>query len=248
VPATTASSETIQRRLLSLADSHECSRHPLFEHLETAPFSLEQAAAFLKNYDCHASVLRRLLLAAATLMPEPAVGFVLENVRNEYGNGDYSRNHQAQLRDLAASAGISDAMFESAAIEKGIEDYISQARIFYGGNEDSRQDAGAPRREQVADQSHFLPAAVAAGAITTTELMAIKEFAAMQKAFTRFGLKHHIWFHHVTIEQEHLDDSLALAMYFINEHDAFADVESGMQGMLSANVHLYDGLLAAIRI
>src|SRR5437016_2291594 len=74
--------------LRGLAQSHLCWSHPLFARLEGARLTTEQCAALLRNYDEHAGALRRLLLKAATIMPEEAVTYVLENVRNEYGNGN----------------------------------------------------------------------------------------------------------------------------------------------------------------
>jgi hypothetical protein len=65
-------------------------------------------------------------------------------------------------------------------------------------------------------------------------------------AFAKLDLAHHIWFHHVTIEAEHSDESLALALHFLHNNDAWQEVEYGMLGVLDANVSLYDGLLAAI--
>src|SRR5581483_9422771 len=88
------------RYLTELASSHPCRQHPLFAHLRTRTLSKEQAVSLLVNYDAHATLLRRLLLKAAAFMPEPAVGFILENVRNEYGNGDYRLCHQGQLRSI----------------------------------------------------------------------------------------------------------------------------------------------------
>ena len=45
---------------------------------------------------------------------------------------------------------------------------------------------------------------------------------------------------------EHLDESLGLALYFIERHSAVEAVELGMRGILDANVDLYDGLLASV--
>jgi len=219
-------------RLLELARRHPCSSHVVFGELSRAQLDVEAAARVLRNYDAHASLLRRLLLLAATLMPEPAVGFVLENVRNEYGNGSYADNHQRQLKDVAVSAGVSEPMWRAVAITTGVKQFIKQAPQFY-----------YPIRPRARAQL----AAVAAGAITATEILAISEFKALQKAFAPLGLANHRWFNHVMIEEEHSDESLMLALYFIEERAAFPDVEAGMKGILDANCHLYDGLLAALR-
>jgi hypothetical protein len=203
-------------------------------HLRSkAPLLVNQAASLLKNYDAHASVLRRLLLKAATLMPEPAVGFVLENVRNEYGNGNYADNHQNQLQDVVWQLGITREQYAEIPVTKPIKQFIREATRFY------YPPCGSL-------PSGLNRAAVVAGAITATELLAIEEFKALQRAFTHFGLEHHIWFHHVMIEEEHSDESVALAVYFIENHGAEKAVEYGLNGVLDANVHLYDGLLQAI--
>lgn len=220
-------------RFLQLADEHACSRHELFLVLETEHLNKKQIAALLRNYDAHASVLRRLLLHAASIMPEAAVPFVLENVRNEYGNGNYARNHQLQLRSLAQACDIDDAEFMSVPIERGVKVFIKEAVRYY-------------KRGGTAGISLKRPATTS-GAITATELLAIKEFAYLQKAFARHGLQDHIWFHHVSIEMEHSDESLALALFFADTAQGRASVEHGLLGVLAANVSLYDGLLAAIR-
>ncbi len=219
--------------LLTLANTHRCASHPLFAALDSRQLTVDQAGALLKNYDAHASVLRRLLLKVASFMPEPAVGFVLENVRNEYGNGDYSHNHQWQLQDVAWKAGVSQQRYRQLPVQAAIKRFIRQAASFY-----SPPCGSVPKGMQ--------KAAIAAGAITATEVLAITEFRHLQRAFHNFGLEKHIWFHHVTIEEEHTDDSLALALYFITNHKTLASVEYGMSGVLDANIHLYDGLLAAI--
>jgi hypothetical protein len=92
----------------------------------------------------------------------------------------------------------------------------------------------------------FYGPAIAAGAITATELMAIEEFKAMQVAFHNFDLAYHPWFDHVNVECDHGDESLLLAQYFIEKHDAGKSVEFGFNQTLATNVHLYDGLLEAI--
>lgn len=229
-------------RLLHLATEHACFDHPLFAALSTQKYSVEQLGKLLRNYDAHACVLRRLLLLAGTLMPEPAVGFVLENVRNEYGNGSYADNHQGQLRDVAFRAGVTPELWDSFAVEPGVKRFIHQAPRFY--YPPRFQDDAIAFANQPAIKAP--PAAIAAGAITATEILAICEFRAMQKAFAHFGLQNHIWFNHVTIEAEHSDESLMLALYFIEERDAFDAVEIGMRGILNANLDLYDGLLSAL--
>ncbi len=186
----------------------------------------------LRNYDAHAAVLRRLLLKAATLMPEAAVGYILENVRNEYGNGDYSKAHQWQLKNLASLAGVSDDHFNNAKIEAGTKKFIQQATKYYD-----------PRP---ASSAGFMRAAVSAGAITATEILALEEFKALQVAFRQFNLEHHIWFDHVNVEAEHTNESIRLAEYFIEKHNARKAVEHGLYGVLEANISLYDGLLNAL--
>lgn len=223
--------------ILELVENHECSRHAFFEFLASRSLGNQQIASLLRNYDAHASVLRRLLLNAASIMPEEAVAFILENVRNEYGNGDYSRNHQAQLRDLAWSCGISRDEFFACRIQDGVADFIKEAARFYW----PRRSGSGLRSPSRGMKS----AAIAAGAITATELLAIKEFACMQKSFVARGLQHHIWFHHVDIEVEHSDESLALALHFAEQQNGLKSVEHGLRGILDANIRLYDGLLAA---
>lgn len=219
-------------RIKAIALDHPCAKHPLFDHLRNDRFEVRQIAAMLRNYDAHASVLRRLLLKAACLMPEPAVGFILENVRNEYGNGDYSKAHQWQLKDLAQQAGVTPEVFNSCRIEAGTKKFIQTAARFYD--------------PKPASAANFMRAAVSAGAITATEILALEEFKALQDAFRQFDLQHHIWFDHVSVEAEHTDESIQLAEYFIDRHNATTAVEHGLNGVLDANVHLYDGLLAAL--
>jgi hypothetical protein len=235
-----ASSEVIQSAhrdygdtLRDLAAEHPCSEHRLFHVLENIHLTIEQAARLLRNYDAHASVLRRYLLRAAAIMPEEAVPLVLENVRNEYGNGDYSKNHQDQLRDLAWKSGVSRRTFFDVKVNSEIKAFIKAARLYY-----------CPKKGL--HSADLLNPAIVAGAITATEILAVKEFAVMQKAFASLGLANHHWFHHVTIEQEHQDESVALAKYFQERHDAAKSVEFGLKGVLDANIHLYDGLLAAL--
>jgi Iron-containing redox enzyme len=229
-----------QTGLLDLARQHPCARHRLFETLANVRLTPSSAAALLRNYDAHAGVLRRLLLRAATMMPEPAVGFVLENVRNEYGNGNYADNHQGQLRDVAAQAGVTDEIWQAVAIQPGVRKFIRQAVRYY-----HRPPSVLTATLKTSD-NRLCAAAICAGAITATELLAIGEFKALQKAFAGFGLSHHRWFDHVTIEEEHSDESLQLALYFADRPALQDAVEIGMEGILNANVDLYDGLLAAI--
>lgn len=228
--------EEEEEALLHIAQSHPCADHELFAYLNGATPDNQMAAALLRNYDAHASALRRLLLKAATLMPEPAVGFILENVRNEYGNGNYAGNHQDQLRSLAHSVGIAPETFEQQPIQPGVRTFIRQATQLY---------FPVRRDKQVNTPEVLYRPAIAAGAITGTELLAIKEFKFLQKVFARRGQEHHLWFHHVWVEEEHFGESLALARYFIEHHHAFDAVEYGLRGIFNANLHLYDGLLAA---
>jgi len=219
--------------LKRLAEEHRCSKHPLFAFLDSQHLTASQTTSFLRNYDAHASVLRRLLLKAATLMPEEAVGFVVENVRNEYGNGNADDRHQLQLIDLARKAGATATSFRRAKITSGIRAFIQQATQLY-------YPVGKRWPERL-----FRPA-IAAGAITATELLAIREFQFIQRAFARLGLESHIWLNHVIIEAEHTDESLSLALYFIERHGALAAVEFGMMRLLEANMDLYAGLLSAL--
>lgn len=225
--------DSAKEKLLALAYEHECARHPLFQALQHRSLQKHQVAGLLRNYDAHASVLRRLLLKAATIMPESAVGYVLENVRNEYGNGDYAGNHQAQLQDVAWQSGVTKAGYKAAKVQPAIKAFIKEVGHYYTGTGCQTQPG-------------LLRAAIAAGAITATELLAVQEFRALQIAFSRFGLEHHIWFHHVTIEADHSDESLALALHFIEKHHASNSVVYGMNGVLRANISLYDGLLATL--
>jgi hypothetical protein len=215
------------------ADEHECATHPLFSVLAKIEPTQRRVSGLLRNYDAHAAVLRRLLLKTATLMPEEACGFVLENVRNEYGNGDPNGRHELQLRDLALQSGVPFKRFKSERIQPGVKTFISNVGRYY-----------YPSRYNL--PVGFRPAAVAAGAITATELLAVKEFVAMQNLFVKLNLGHHIWFDHINVEVEHSDESVALALYFIERHLAIADVLYGFNGVLNANISLYDGLLEAL--
>jgi hypothetical protein len=232
---TASPAEKWTSEIFSLARSHPCSRHQLFSVLTCADLDLtaEKAGRFLKNYDAHASLLRRLLLKAATLMPEPAVGYVLENVRNEYGNGNYATNHQNQLREVAVAAGCSVAQFMSSPVMPGIRRFLQKvSQLYYPVSEKGF--------------ASLLKPAIAAGAITATEILAVEEFRAMHIAFSRIGCGQHIWFNHVLLEQEHTDESVALAVYFAQHHKAFEAVQVGLVGVLDANLDLYDGLLEAL--
>lgn len=230
--ADAAACDRDEERLQHTAEAHLCARHALFARLESAPLTVAAAGALLRNYDAHASALRRLLLKAATLMPEEAVGFILENVRNEYGNGRYENNHQNQLRDLAYQIGINQNQFLSFEIKTGVREFIKRATQLYFP-------------VSSVNNTSLCKAAIAAGAITATELLAIREFRSLQKAFSCFGLENHIWFHHVSIEVEHFDESMELARYFLVKRNAIDAVEFGLNGILTANLDLYDGLLEA---
>jgi hypothetical protein len=220
-------------RLRNIAQSHLCWNHPLFARLETVSLTSETAGNLLRNYDEHASALRRLLLKSATIMPEEAVTYVLENVRNEYGNGDPNRRHQLQLTDVARCSGVSMSSFAALPVQSGVKAYIRAiSRLYYPVKETWTSEENRP--------------AIASGAIAATEILALREFEKLQVAFAKLDLAHHIWFHHVTIEAEHSDESLALALHFLHNNDAWQEVEYGMLGVLDANVSLYDGLLAAI--
>lgn len=227
--------------LQNLAFSHACASHNLFHRLNKAdkqPISPTQAVALLVNYDAHAGLLRRLLLKAAAYMPEAAVGYVLENVRNEYGNGDYSLCHQGQLRDVIERVkrlGNLNGKTDDIPVRKGVKSYIRYVVDYYHPHADHLE----------IPQGMYGPA-ISAGAITATELMALEEFKAMQVAFKNFELDYHPWFDHVNVECDHGEESLALAQHFIENYDAKASVEYGFNKTLEANVHLYDGLLEAI--
>ncbi len=229
VPSTIAEPD-----LVKIARAHPCATHPLFQVLRTTRLTHDQAGALLRNYDAHASVLRRLLLKAASIMPDSAVGFVLENVRTEFGAGNYEDRHQLQLLDLACQCGISLKEFNSFPIQPGVKSFIKSVTPLY-----------FPLHQKSHTNEH--KAAISAGAITATEILAIDEFESMQVAFKHFGLDKHIWFDHVTVEVEHQAESLALAQHFIDEFDQPSAVLRGLKGVLAANTLLYDGFLAAIR-
>lgn len=216
----------------AIAAEHPCSSHPLFEYLDRTKLNHQQVCAFLANYDAHASLLRRLLLKAATIMPEEAVGYILENVRNEYGNGNPDHRHQLQLHDLAFRAGITAEELQNASLEAGVKKYMELVPQFYFP-------------EKPALEPYLMFPAISAGAITATEILAIEEFRHMQKSFAFLGLHQHIWFDHVTVEVEHSEDSVALAVFFADTENGVESVLEGLEGVLDANIHLYDGLLAA---
>jgi pyrroloquinoline quinone (PQQ) biosynthesis protein C len=219
--------------LVSIARAHPCASHPLFNLLRQKKLSLQQAGALLSNYAAHANFLRRFLLRAATIMPEGAVGFVLENVRTEYGSGKHDNRHQLQLLHLAQCLGLSRAEFDRYPIRAGVKRFIRDTAALY-----------YPLREKRFVRSS--KSAIAAGAITATEILALEEFKAMQVAFAQFGLENHIWFDHVSIEVDHTSESLALAQYFMSEPKKSDAVLIGFNGVLDANVSLYDGLLSCL--
>lgn len=167
-------------------------------------------------------------------MPEPAVGYVLENVRNEYGNGNYHDNHAQQLKEVALGAGCSETEFAALPVMPGIKKFLRTVGRYY-----------YPVRQP--GFTGLLKPAIAAGAITATELLAVEEFRAMHVAFSRIDCGHHIWFNHVLLEQEHTNESMALAVFFARNRDAMESVQVGMSGVLDANMHLYDGLFAALK-
>jgi hypothetical protein len=231
--------------LRNFANQHDAFSHPLFTALKTEKITVASAGRLLKNYDAHASHLRRLLLKAATIMPESAVGFILENVRNEYGNGIDSERHQLQLQNVAFSAGVSSEDYKSYSVEKSVKTFIKAVTPLYFPIEQHTAKHAPQFNKQT---SALSKAAIAAGAITATELMAVEEFKALQIAFKQFDLQNHIWFDHVQVEEEHSGDSIALALYFLTRHQSFEAVEFGLRGVLDANIHLYDGLLATIKL
>lgn len=222
----------------AIAAEHPCSSHPLFEYLDRTKLNHQQRCGFLANYDAHASLLRRLLLKAATLMPEEAVGYILENVRNEYGNGNPDHRHQLQLHDLAFQAGVTAENLRKAPLEAGVKKYMQQVPQFY-----FPENTAEPG--QTWSRPCLTAPAIAAGAITATEILAIEEFRHMQKSFAFLGLDQHIWFDHVNVEVQHSEESVQLAVFFADTEDGVASVLDGLQGVLDANILLYDGLLAA---
>ncbi len=227
-----ARSSSLSVDLVDIAFSHPCARHKLFDRLRQVELTKASAGAVLRNYDAHACVLRRLLLRAAAIMPEEAVGFILENVRTEFGAGNVNDRHQLQLVDLAHKAGVSDEEFKAYKIQGGVKAFVKDAtRYYYPAN--------------LASSRLYKPA-ICAGAITATEVLAIEEFKALQIAFSSLHLQHHIWFDHVEVEVSHSNDSLALAHFFMAEERHVPAVLLGLHGVLDATVLLYDGLLAAL--
>ncbi|MDR3617611.1 MAG: hypothetical protein P4L53_28900 [Candidatus Obscuribacterales bacterium] len=230
--------------LLDVARNHPCAKHDFFEVVRSIKLTPRRAGALLRNYDAHASVLRRLLIKAASIMPEMAVGYVLENVRTEFGAGNVDDRHQLQLIDVALQTGITLEEFESYSIQPGIKRFIKAVTPFYYPMQKSHKAIfGKSNR-----------GAISAGAITATEILAIEEFKALQIAFEQFNLQSHIWFDHVTVEVDHTEESLALATYFMQANPNYNSSENhtnavmlGLNGVLDANVALYDGLLEALR-
>ncbi len=232
VPFSSDAKEKMAVFAREIAAEHPCSSHPLFKYLDRTKLNHQQICGFLANYDAHASLLRRLLLKAATIMPEEAVGYILENVRNEYGNGNPDLRHQLQLHDLAIRAGVSVEEMQNTPLEAGVKKYMELVPNFY-----FPENSGA-------DALTIFPA-VSAGAITATEILAIEEFRHMQNSFAHHDLHQHIWFDHVTVEVEHSEESVALAVFFADTEAGVESVFDGLQCVLDANMHLYDGLLAA---
>jgi hypothetical protein len=76
--------------------------------------------------------------------------------------------------------------------------------------------------------------------------LAIEEFEAMQVAFSSINLQDHIWFDHVEVEVGHSGESLALAHHFMLDERNISAVIFGLNGVLDANLALYDGLLCAL--
>lgn len=210
--------------LRELASAHSVFRH---DFLTCLHLNQKQAAQLLSNYDAHATLLRRLLLLAASRMPEPAVGFILENVRNEYGNGDYRDCHQGQLRDLIKLLSKQTSADISDKISPGVRSYMRKVTQFYSPEKDCS----------------FYKPAVIAGAVSATEIMAMEEFKSLFKAFQLFNLENHRWFDHINVEIEHSDEALMLADYFLQESKNQKSIEFGFNGVLEANLLLYDGLL-----
>jgi hypothetical protein len=231
-----AESSSVGAELVSLALNHSCARHPFFDRLKQCELTAHSAGSLLRNYDAHACVLRRFLLKAASMMPEEAVGYILENVRTEFGAGDISSRHQLQLLDLALKSGVSLDQFKVFHVQSGIKKFIKDATKFYNPSE-------IPLSSRMV--SLYKPAIIA-GAITATEILALEEFKALQLAFASLSLEHHIWFDHVQVEAEHSGASVELAAYFLVSEKNIESVLYGFNGVLNANVSLYDGLLAAL--
>ncbi len=96
-------------------------------------------------------------------------------------------------------AGVSVEELQKAPLEAGVKKYMEQVPQFYFP-------------EQIGHESVLMTPAISAGAITATEILAIEEFRHMQNSFAFLGLHQHIWFDHVTVEVEHSEDSVALAV------------------------------------
>jgi pyrroloquinoline quinone (PQQ) biosynthesis protein C len=238
------------QELRSIAERHPCWQHPFFAYLESGNVRAAQLASLLKNYDAHAGLLRRLLLQAASIMPEEAAGFVLENIRNEYGNGNSDHRHQLQLLDVAAKIGASQEQLDTIPLAKGVLQYIATIPAYYAPSQSfnvlNSQDMLQAGTLNFAEDN-INAAAFSAGAITATEIMAINEFKSMQKTFAQFGLENHIWFNHVTVEVEHSDESIDLAYYFVAKHNKETQVLNGFTKVLDANIHLYEGFLSSMQ-
>jgi hypothetical protein len=243
-PTLSNDAENADSVLLDAARNHACAKHDFFQVVRSIKMTPRRAGALLRNYDAHASVLRRLLIKAASIMPETAVGFVLENVRTEFGSGNVEDRHQLQLIDVALKTGITLTEFEAFAIQPGIKSFIKAVTPFYYPVQKSHKGIFGKHNR----------GAISAGAITATEILAIEEFKALQIAFEQFDLQNHIWFDHVTVEVDHTAESLALATYFMKaskeQHLSESHSEAvmlGLKGVLDANISLYDGLLEALR-
>jgi hypothetical protein len=126
-----ARSSSLSVDLVDIALGHPCARHELFNRLRHVELTTASAGALLRNYDAHACVLRRLLLRAAAIMPEEAVGYILENVRTEFGAGNVDDRHQLQLVDLAHKSGVRDADFKAYRIESGVKQFVKAATRYY---------------------------------------------------------------------------------------------------------------------
>lgn len=216
--------------------------HPIIEHdwfkiLHEERVDPERLIKLLFNYDAHAALLRRLLLKACVLMPEGAVGFVLENVRTEYGSGDYSKAHHFQILDLIKKLGETckvDTDDSLKEISQGVHQYMLEVPSFFSP-------------EELEPEEGMYAPCVSAGAILATEVLAELEFKALQHAFKPFGLHEHIWFNHLTVEKEHADESFNLALYFLNEDDrCMESLEFGIGGILMCNSSLYNGFLDVV--
>ena len=225
--------------LKSLILEHPCANHEWFKLMEETQIRPEKLVRFLINYDVHATLLRRLLLKAACIMPEPAVGYILENVRTEYGSGDYKKAHQLQLLDLLKTLAIKfniQVEGEVKKVSEGVRQYLNEIPAFYIPDEESTDGVNT-----------FEAQAISAGAIGATELLAMKEFSSMKRAFDVYSLGDHIWFDHVRHEKEHAEDSFDLIKYFLQLDESNTEsIELGIGGVLMCNTSLYDGFLEAL--